>query len=85
MSATSKVVFLGACISTGGVIGYVHYKQNYDRARLHDGVIRDIQRQQQRKIENTYNLQQQIELTKQLKQELQQREEQEARLMEFKS
>lgn len=41
---------------------------------LHEGVIRDIQRQQQRKIENTYNLQQQIELTKQLKQELHQRE-----------
>ncbi|XP_058823702.1 protein PET117 homolog, mitochondrial [Topomyia yanbarensis] len=74
MSVTSKVVFLGACVGSISIIGYVHYKQNYDRAKLHEGVIRDVQRQQQRKIENTYNLQQQIELTKQLKQQLDQRE-----------
>jgi hypothetical protein len=37
------------------------------RKRLHDGVIRDIQRQQRRKTENLYLLQQQIELTKQLR------------------
>jgi protein PET117 len=37
------------------------------RERLHDGVIRDVQRQQRRKTENMYLLQQQIELTKQLK------------------
>ncbi|XP_065076661.1 protein PET117 homolog, mitochondrial [Ochlerotatus camptorhynchus] len=84
MSVTSKVFLLGACIGTGGIIGYVHYKQTSDRAKLHEGVIRDIQRQQQRKIENTYNLQQQIELTKQLKQELHQRET-EANAMEHKT
>jgi protein PET117 len=38
--------------------------------KLHEGVIRDVQRQQIRKIENVYNLQQQIELTKVLKKEL---------------
>lgn len=75
MSTTSKIVFIGACICTGGIIGYVHYKQTSDRAKLHEGVIRDIQRQQQRKIENMYNLQQQIELTKQLKQDLELREQ----------
>ncbi|XP_055603367.1 protein PET117 homolog, mitochondrial-like [Uranotaenia lowii] len=74
MSSTSKVVFLAACAGTAGIIGYVHYRQNYDRAKLHEGVIRDIQRQQQRKIENTYNLQQQIELTKQLRHELEESE-----------
>lgn len=37
------------------------------RNRLYAGVARDVQRQQQRKIENTYVLQQQIELTKHLK------------------
>jgi hypothetical protein len=37
------------------------------RDRLHDGVIRDVQRQQRRKTENMYLLQQQIELTKQMK------------------
>ena len=39
----------------------------FSRDRLHDGVIRDVQRQQRRKTENMYLLQQQIELTKQLK------------------
>ncbi|KAL1400272.1 hypothetical protein quinque_001030 [Culex quinquefasciatus] len=78
MSATSKVVFLGACVVSLGTIGYVHYRQTSDRAKLHEGVIRDIQRQQQRKIENIYNLQQQNELTKQLKQELESREQQAA-------
>jgi hypothetical protein len=37
------------------------------RDRLHDGVIRDVERQQRRKTENLYLLQQQIELTKQLR------------------
>lgn len=36
------------------------------RKKLHEGVIRDIERQQRRKAENLYNLQQQIDLTKQL-------------------
>ncbi|XP_053696460.1 protein PET117 homolog, mitochondrial [Sabethes cyaneus] len=75
MSATSKIVLLGASVSSLGIIGYVHYRQNYDRAKLHEGVIRDVQRQQQRKIENTYNLQQQIERTKQLRQQLEQEEQ----------
>ncbi|XP_055545309.1 protein PET117 homolog, mitochondrial [Wyeomyia smithii] len=75
MSATSKIVLLSATAGTLGIIGYVHYRQNYDRAKLHEGVLRDIQRQQLRKIENTYNLQQQIERTKQLRQQLEQDEQ----------
>lgn len=35
--------------------------------KLHEGVIKDIERQQKRKTENIYMLQQQIDLTKQLK------------------
>ena len=31
---------------------------------MHDGVIRDVERQQKRKTENTYRLQEQRELTK---------------------
>lgn len=38
------------------------------REKLHEGVVRDLERQQRRKTENTYVLQQQIDLTKQLKQ-----------------
>ena len=44
-----------------------NYKQHLDREKLHDGVIKDVERQQRRKMENLYILQQQIELTKQLK------------------
>ncbi|KDR13972.1 hypothetical protein L798_11930 [Zootermopsis nevadensis] len=67
MSYTSKIA-LGAAITVSvGTISYVHYKQHLDRNRLHDGVIRDVERQQRRKTENIYLLQQQIELTKQLK------------------
>lgn len=36
------------------------------REKVHEGVIRDVERQQRRKAENLYNLQQQIDLTKQL-------------------
>lgn len=37
--------------------------------KLHEGVIKDVERQQRRKMENLYNLQQQIDLTKQLQSE----------------
>ena len=40
------------------------------RKRLHDGVIRDVERQQRRKIENLYVLQEQIDLTKRLKKQM---------------
>lgn len=39
----------------------------YFRERLYTGVARDVERQQQRKIENTITLQKQIDLTKHLK------------------
>lgn len=37
---------------------------------MHEGVLRDIERQQKRKIENIYVLEKQNELTKQLKKEV---------------
>lgn len=43
------------------------------REKLHEGVIRDVQRQQQRKRENLYLLQKQIDLTNQLKSEMKDR------------
>ncbi|GLV32851.1 uncharacterized protein CBL_00442 [Carabus blaptoides fortunei] len=66
MSLTSKLVLGAACAFSCGIIGYVHFKQKIDREKLHEGVIRDLERQQKRKTENIYVLQQQIELTKQL-------------------
>lgn len=42
------------------------------REKMHEGVIKDIERQQRRKIENLYMLEKQKELTKQLKKEMEQ-------------
>ncbi|KAF7410480.1 hypothetical protein HZH68_004861 [Vespula germanica] len=67
MSTLAKLTFATCCLISVGIIGYVHYKQQYDRELLHEGVLRDIERQQRRKIENIYNLQQQIELTRELR------------------
>ncbi|KAH8266628.1 hypothetical protein KR018_004152, partial [Drosophila ironensis] len=67
MSAASRVT-LGVAVSiSAAIIGYVHYKQSADRLKLHDGVLRDVEQQQRRKHENTYTLQQQIDITRQLK------------------
>ncbi|XP_014221373.1 protein PET117 homolog, mitochondrial [Trichogramma pretiosum] len=69
MSMTSKT-FLALCTGiSGGIIIYVHYKQESDRENLHLGVIKDLERQRRRKIENIYILEQQSELTKQLRKE----------------
>ncbi|XP_023295524.2 protein PET117 homolog, mitochondrial [Lucilia cuprina] len=68
MSLASKITLAASFVISGGIIGYVHFKQTNDREKLHEGVVRDIERQQRRKTENTYVLQQQIDLTKQLKQ-----------------
>ncbi|KAF7405473.1 hypothetical protein V1477_010644 [Vespula maculifrons] len=67
MSTLAKLTFATCCLISVSIIGYVHYKQQYDRELLHEGVLRDIERQQRRKIENIYNLQQQIELTRELR------------------
>lgn len=40
----------------------------YCRLKLHEGVVRDVEQQQRRKHENRYRVQQQIDITKQLKQ-----------------
>lgn len=67
MSLAAKIT-LGAAIGiSSAIIGYVHYKQSDDRLKLHQGVLRDVEQQQRRKHENTYALQQQIDITKQLK------------------
>ncbi|XP_055711648.1 protein PET117 homolog, mitochondrial [Phlebotomus papatasi] len=70
MSTLAKTTLGLSCAVSLGIIGYVHYKQQFDRAKLHEGVLKDVERQQMRKLENTYRLQEQIELTRQLKKEL---------------
>ncbi|XP_013110732.1 protein PET117 homolog, mitochondrial [Stomoxys calcitrans] len=75
MSMSSKLTLAASFIVSGAIIGYVHLKQTTDREKLHEGVVRDVERQQRRKMENTYVLQKQIDLTKQLKQLQQQSQE----------
>ncbi|KAF4528637.1 hypothetical protein B566_EDAN012785 [Ephemera danica] len=67
MSRAAKVTLGLAMAASLGTVGYVHWKQSEDRAKLHEGVLRDVERQQRRRAENIYILQQQLELTKQLR------------------
>lgn len=69
MSTTSKVVLAGSVVASLGTIFYVHYKQEVERAELHEGVIKDVERQRMRQIENLHVLQRQKDLTKELAQQ----------------
>lgn len=69
MSLASKITLGIASVVSASIVIYVHAKQNIDRDRLHEGVIKDIERQQRRKAENIYVLMQQSDLTKQLRRE----------------
>nr|NP_001408667.1 uncharacterizd protein LOC130141019 [Pectinophora gossypiella] len=69
-SPTSKLVLGLSCTMTIGIVSYVHVKQKSDRDKMHEGVIKDVERQQRRKIENLYMLEKQNELTKKLKKEI---------------
>jgi len=63
-STASKVTLLVTTVGSLGIIWAVHSRQVEDRAQLHQGIIRDIERQEKKKIENQYKLVQQQELTK---------------------
>jgi len=55
MSTTSKVVFGLSCITSVGIIGFVHYQQQDDLIKLHEGVIKDIERQENRRSQLEIN------------------------------
>nr|CAH7758469.1 unnamed protein product [Callosobruchus chinensis] len=67
MSLQAKICLGAACVFSASIIGYVHFRQHRDREAMHEGVIKDILTRQRKKAENLYTLQQQIDLTKQLK------------------
>ncbi|CAG9807293.1 unnamed protein product [Chironomus riparius] len=71
MSLTARASFIGCCIASVSIIGFVHYQQSTDRAKLKEGVYRDIERQavKQQLTINTYNLNQQKEMEKILRKE----------------
>lgn len=65
MSKTSKVVLGLSVVVTISTVAGVHFKQNWDRQRLRDGVLRDLERVE-RKRENLRVLEEQIQLTREL-------------------
>ncbi|KAM9493527.1 protein PET117 homolog, mitochondrial [Clarias gariepinus] len=65
MSTASKVVLGVSVALTVGTVAGVHIKQNWERQRLREGVVRDLERVQ-RKLDNQRALEEQIHLTREL-------------------
>ncbi|XP_062845597.1 protein PET117 homolog, mitochondrial [Trichomycterus rosablanca] len=65
MSTASKVVLGLSVVLTVSTVAGVHIKQNWDRQRLREGVLRDLERVE-KKRENLEALKDQIRLTKEL-------------------
>jgi len=55
MSTTSKVVFGLSCIASSCIIAFVHYQQQDDLIKLHEGVLKDIERQEHRRLQLEIN------------------------------
>lgn len=68
MSTASKVTLAVTTAVSLGVIWTVHSKQVEDRAKLHAGIERDLERQAKKRVVNQQLLVQQQELTKLYKQ-----------------
>jgi len=83
MSLAAKLTLLTSITATSGIIYAVVYRQNTDRANLHIGVVKDMERQEmkkqqqeEREMKKQQNLklfQEQVEFTRLLEQ--QQKEE----------
>ncbi|KAM8843588.1 protein PET117 homolog, mitochondrial [Synchiropus picturatus] len=73
MSRASRVVLGVSVLVTVSTVTAVHLKQAWDRQRLHEGVIRDLERLE-RKKENLRLLEEQRALTKHLEEERLRRE-----------
>ncbi|RVE76759.1 hypothetical protein OJAV_G00012310 [Oryzias javanicus] len=74
MSVTSKVVLGVSVVLTLSTVAAVHLKQAWDRERLHQGVVRDLERLE-RKKENLRLLEEQRVLTQHLEEERRRAEE----------
>ncbi|XP_055014395.1 protein PET117 homolog, mitochondrial [Boleophthalmus pectinirostris] len=68
MSTASRLVLGVSVVLTLSTVTAVHVKQAWDRERLHQGVLRDLERLQ-RKQENLRRLEEQRELTRILQQD----------------
>jgi len=61
-SLQSKIFFGACCVVSAGIVYFVHKSQIDDRAALKQGIVRDLERQQMKKIENLKKLTDQREL-----------------------
>ncbi|XP_074753553.1 protein PET117 homolog, mitochondrial [Athene noctua] len=68
MSRRSRAVLAASALLSAATVVAVHVQQRRERERLHSGVLRDLERQNQKK-ENIRLLEEQIALTKQLMEE----------------
>ncbi|KAM6942520.1 protein PET117 homolog, mitochondrial [Lycodopsis pacificus] len=73
MSTVSKVVLGVSVVLTLSTVSAVHLNQSWDRQRLHEGVVRDLERLQKKK-ENLRLLEEQKILTSQLEEERRRRQ-----------
>ncbi|XP_032299493.1 protein PET117 homolog, mitochondrial [Coturnix japonica] len=68
MSRSSRAVLVVTALLSAATIAAVHVQQRRERERLHSGVLRDLERQSQKR-ENIRLLEEQIALTKRLTEE----------------
>ncbi|XP_034233938.1 protein PET117 homolog, mitochondrial [Thrips palmi] len=67
MSTTSKVVLGASCFVSFGIVLGVHYKQQMDKEKMHQGVVRDQAIQEMKRRQNVVLLDQQTVLTQMLR------------------
>jgi len=66
MSLAAKATLLSSIAFTSGIVYWVVQKQNSDLESLHEGVIRDAERQAMKKQQNVKAFQEQADLTRAL-------------------
>ncbi|KAG6187540.1 hypothetical protein E4U25_007507 [Claviceps purpurea] len=67
MSRASKLTLAGTCLATTGIVALVHFQQKWEKAAMHEGVVRDME-QQRIKRERQLDFDMQRELEAQYKQ-----------------
>ncbi|KAF2453486.1 putative cytochrome c oxidase assembly protein [Lineolata rhizophorae] len=62
MSTAAKATLLSTTLGAIGIIVFVHYTQRAEKAAMHDGVLRDLERQRlKRERQLDFDLQKQLE------------------------